>query len=204
MIESNHSDYFDNIVGANAWMLWLFIPIPLACVFYGMYLKKKGYKSKATTVIGVCMIAALLVAGSSSNYSDYDYTDIDKLTMWEDEIGFDFPDKGEVVTLEDFDMEEDSSEYYETTVVRLSDKDAENFTEKILQSDKWVTEFPDNIELYSAYDSLFDYHLLYNKTTGQINEAPEKSGEYTFVYFKYLESDKVLVVEKYTMHLNIA
>ena len=48
----------------NMWVFFLFLPIPIASVVFGFYLKKKGYKYKKNVVVGIIMAALLCIYGS--------------------------------------------------------------------------------------------------------------------------------------------
>jgi len=50
----------------NMWVFFLFLPIPLASVVFGFYLKKKGYKYKKNVIVGFIMAALLCIYGSFS------------------------------------------------------------------------------------------------------------------------------------------
>lgn len=207
MLDGYKSDYFDDVTSANGWMLLLFVPIPLISVLYGIYLKKKHIKNKGNITVGVMILAFLCIVGISSfNMTDYYYSDISRLTRWEEKIEVDFPDNGEIVTsVNDADMEEISG-FYQISVVRFSEEERKFFMKEISSDERWVRDFSDNMMPCfdgGYYDSVFDYNLLYNVTTGEVNTPPERSGEYRFVLFKYLREDGVLEFEEYIIDIDM-
>ena len=48
----------------NMWVFFLFLPIPLASVVFGFYLKKKGYRYKKNVIVGWIIAALLCIYGS--------------------------------------------------------------------------------------------------------------------------------------------
>ena len=48
----------------NMWVFFLFLPVPIASIVFGFYLKKKGYKYKKNVVVGIIMAALLCIYGS--------------------------------------------------------------------------------------------------------------------------------------------
>lgn len=48
----------------NMWVFYLFLPIPIASVAFGFYLKNKGYRYKKNLIAGFIMIAVLCIYGS--------------------------------------------------------------------------------------------------------------------------------------------
>lgn len=56
----------EDIWAKNMWVFFLYIPIPIASLLLGFYLKKNGYAYKKNVIIGIAMTAALCVYGSFS------------------------------------------------------------------------------------------------------------------------------------------
>ncbi len=55
-----------NAFSDTMWIFWLFLPIPVASVIYGFYLKSKGYKYRKNVIAGFIIAALLLIYGSFS------------------------------------------------------------------------------------------------------------------------------------------
>ena len=43
IIDATRSDYFDQLTLENLWISFLFLPIPVLSILYGIYQQKKGY-----------------------------------------------------------------------------------------------------------------------------------------------------------------
>ena len=54
----------NQLMGKNMWVFFLFLPIPMASVGFGFYLKKKGYRYKKNVIVGIIMGALLCIYGS--------------------------------------------------------------------------------------------------------------------------------------------
>ncbi len=208
VLTAYRNDYFDEITSANMWMLFLFLPLPILSIVYGIYLKKKKFRNKGNIVTGIIFVFILCLAGSSSfNMGDYYYySDMSRLTKWEEKIQVDFPDNGEIVTsVNDPEMEEIEG-YYVQNAVRFDEAGKNAFMREIASDERWVSEFPDSLSPCfdgGYYESVLDYNLLYNVTTGEVNTPPKKSGEYRFVLFKYLREDGVLEFEEYIIEIDM-
>ena len=48
----------------NMWVFFVFLPIPIASIVFGFYLKKKGYKYKKNVIVGIIMATLLFIYGS--------------------------------------------------------------------------------------------------------------------------------------------
>lgn len=207
-IDASMSDYFDQLISKNLWVSFLLLPIPVLSVVYGIYQQKKGYRNSRNVIMGVIVFIILCAMGFSAftASSEY-YSDFAQLLKWEERLDVDFPDSGDILTqYPDAMLSEGVEGHNEVSIVRFEKKDAEEFLKMISQDERWVTEYPDNILPCfheGIYGFNFDYHMLYNLTTDEVNKLPEKSGVYRFVYLKYLESDGVLEIEDYVIQLNI-
>jgi len=208
IIDAMRSDYFDQLTLENLWISFLFLPIPVFSILYGIYQQKKGYRNIRNIVVGVCIFLILSAMGASSFLSSSEYySDFSLLLNWEERLDIDFPDRGEILTAyPDHLLDSGIEGYNEKTTVRLEKKDRVEFSDKVAGDERWITEYHENLLpcfLNGDYDYNFDYHMLVNLTTKEINKLPEKSGMYRFAYVKYMDADGILEIEDYYIDIYI-
>ncbi len=208
IIDGIRSDYFDQLTSENLWISFLFLPVPILSVLYGIYQQKKGYRNIRNIVVGVCVSLIFIVMGTSSFLSSSEYySDFSHLLNWEERLDIDFPDRGEILTAyPDYLLDSGVEGCNEKTTVRLEKKDRVAFSDKVAGDERWLTEYPENLLpcfLNGDYDYNFDYHMFVNLNTGEINTLPEKSGLYRFAYVKYMDADGILEIEDYFIEIYI-
>ena len=201
-------DYFDQINCNNMVAFFVFTPIPLLSIIYGIYQNKKGYRNKRNIITGAIVLAFLCIFGSFVfMFSGYSYSDYREITKWEEIIGVDLPENADnLIQYEDKISHGEKVHYHEKSNAQFTDEDAVDFLKQISKDERWAKEFSDNVPVClpdNIFWPNFDYHFLYNQTTGEVNTVPKESGKYRFVYFKYMEEDCVLEIEDYTIDLNI-
>lgn len=185
----------------NMWLFFLFTPIPLASFIFGIYQNCKGIRNIRNIVVGVIMLAFLCIYGSFTFlFADTYSHDYQVVTQWEEQTGIDFPDTGEITT-EDYSTGEQSGGYSLQTrsSIILDENNAQTFMNQIYRDEKWMDNLPTGLSgcVPFSMSGNYDYCLLYNLDTNEINKMPAESGNYHFVYFTYNHATKTLMIEEY-------
>ncbi|MBQ8817219.1 MAG: hypothetical protein IJZ83_01450 [Clostridia bacterium] len=186
----------------NMWAFFLFLPIPIASIMFGFYLKKKGFKYKKNVIVGFIMAALLCIYGSFTFIFDDIYSHSDEPILKAEQIlNIDIPEHTQINT-RDWTQGTQSSPrgyIYYTSDIYFDNACVAEF-EKYLESDtKWMSYIPNDMVgitsyLYDMESS--DYYLIYNKTTKEFNSLPSKSGIYDFISIIYnAESNTMSLVE---------
>lgn len=190
---------------SNMWLFFLFIPIPVASIIVGFYLKPKGYKVLKNIVAGFIMTGVLCLYGSFcfmfDGFYSHDDTGIKKI---ESLAGIDIPDYRQVNT-HDWSKGEQSlgteREYvcYVSSVLFDQIK-VEDFEKQLENNKKWIDSVPSKLvgvmSTLSAYDH-YDYVMVYNVDTGEFNTAPKESGTYRFINVSYSVSQNEMQIVEY-------
>ncbi len=185
------------------WMLYLFIPIPLASVIFGYVMKKKGYFYKKNVITGFIMIGVLILYGSFTFIigNAVDHSDAQLLRV-EETVGIDLP---EPLRINVYDytngdvLDEYTGEVKQASELLYSVADLESF-ESVFESDeRWISEVPSALvgvcsEMYSSY---YDYIIIYNVTTGEFNTLPEETGNYQFINILYSADGNLMMLVEY-------
>lgn len=187
----------------NMWIFYLFTPIPLASIIYGIVQQRKGYRRKKNIVAGAIVLSLLCIYGSFTFMFDdlysNNYTFVER---YESEVGIDFPDNGSIATQDLTDSENSSDDLinlYQSDV-EFSPDDSAKFSKYLDKNENWLKNVPSNLmgclPLGSVWGE-YDYFLLYNYNTKEYNTLPQEPGEYKFAYFTFHESSNRVHIEEY-------
>ena len=190
------------VVTENMWVFFLFLPIPIASIVFGFYLKKKGYKYKKNVIVGIVMSVLLCIYGSftfifSGIYSHSDEPIINAVQV----LNIDIPEHSQINT-QDWTKGTQSvprGYIYSTSDIYFDDTAVAEFENNLLSDTKWITDIPNDmigITSYFCDVQTSDYYIIYNKDTGEFNKLPSESGTYVFINILYnTESNTMKLVE---------
>ncbi len=186
----------------NMWVFFLFLPLPIASIVFGFYLKKRGYKYKKNVTVGFIMAALLSIYGSFTFiFADvYSHGD-EPILNAEQTLNIDIPEHSRINT-QDWTKGTQSvprGYIYSTSDIYFDDTAVEEF-EKALSSDtKWLSDIPNDMVGITSYFcdiQTSGYYIIYNKDTGEFNQLPSESGTYVFINVLYnAESNTMRLVE---------
>ncbi len=186
----------------NMWVFFLFLPIPIASIVFGLYLKKKGYKYKKNVIAGIIMAALLGIYGSFTFIfaGIYSHSD-DPILSAEQMLNIDIPQCSRINT-QDWTKGTQSilrGYIYSTSDIYFEDNAVAEFEKKLLTDTKWLSDIPNDmigITSYFCDIQASDYCIIYNKDTKEINKLPSASGTYVFINVLYnAESNTMKLVE---------
>ncbi len=186
----------------NMWVFFLFLPIPIASIVFGFYLKKKGYKYKKNVIVGVIMAALLCIYGSFAFiFSDiYSHSD-EPIINAEQMLNIDIPEHSRINT-QDWTKGTQSvprGYIYSTSDIYFDDTAVEEFEKNLSNDAKWISDVPNDMVGITSYFcdiQTSDYYIIYNKDTGEFNKLPSESGTYVFINILYnAESNTMKLVE---------
>jgi hypothetical protein len=187
----------------NMWMFFLFVPIPIASIVFGYYLKKKEYKYKKNVIVGFIMAVLLLIYGSFSFvFADvYSHSD-EPILKAEQTLNIDIPTHVRINTQEwEQRTQSASREYiYYVSDIYFEDYAVENFEKDIANDSRWINKIPSGIiGITSVFCDVQDdgYCIIYNKDTGEFNTLPSESGEYNFINLIYNADINVMTLVEY-------
>lgn len=191
-----------NELSQRMWIFLLFIPIPIASILLGFYLKKKGFKYLLNIIVGIIILLVLCLYGFSK-YDHLDpYTHDDKhINYTEELLQIDIPDHDRIDTLRttEEDQEQEWGELYYLSDVYFDKDVADDFEKQLENDDKWMTKVPGNmVDIMSFYyrTNQFDYYIVYNIDTQEINKLPQEDGTYRFINVMYCcFTDTMMIVE---------
>ncbi len=178
------------------WVLFLFIPIPVFSIIFGVWLKKRGMKYKKNIVIGIIMCVLLCLYGSFTFIFSGMHKAIDTVR---EEMNIELPEYS------NYSMSANAKTKDSDTMKGLSichiTFSAEN-TEKFYNSldENWLTDFPDELDEYIAVDNYKNHLcLLYNTETGEYNTVPKKHGDYDMILLLFSKSENELYIMRYRL-----
>ena len=187
----------------NMWVFFLFLPIPIASIVFGFYLKKKGYKYKKNIIVGFIMAALLCIYGSFSfifaNF--YSHTD-EPIVKAEQTLGIDIPQHSRINT-QDWTTSTQSiprGYIYSTSDIYFDDRAVEQFEKDISNDTRWLSDIPNDIVGITSYFcdiQASDYYIIYNKDTGEFNKLPSEGGTYVFINVLYNAKSNTMKIVEY-------
>lgn len=192
----------------HSWVFFLFLPIPLFCLWIGIKYKKAGYKCKKNIVLGIFYSLLFITLGSNSFiYEDFFSKDYAIVLEVEKKIKFDLPNQGKINT--EFLMDEKEERTGESrSYVSYSKEEIKRLEERILNSELWIKKLnsfqsmmePSFVVHYGNHE---EYYMFYIEELDCYNEIPEKSGIYTIDYLVYDATAKGLYIYQYAYDFQI-
>lgn len=186
----------------DIWVFFLFTPIPLASLCFGLFAKKKGYSFKKNIVAGIIIFGLLCVYGSFAFVFKDITTESPELYLEAEELtGIDLPEYTSIRTQDWTTGSQNVSRGYifETSTIEMTNVSSESFRSRIQRDDRWLKEIPTMlIGITSGYSTHphYEYTLIYNVNTDEFNTLPEESGTYRFINIVFsAERDRLMVVD---------
>ena len=187
---------------SNFWVFFLFTPITIGSTIYGFILKKKGYKYKKNVIAGIIMTVLLCAFGSFTFIFASGFTHTDEpIQRAEQLLDIEIP-QHEHITTTDASRIFESGIYSSFSDVFFEENKMIDFEMNLLSDDKWLDSIPNDIIGITTnvhYTANYDYFLIYNVTTNELNSVPEKDGEYEFLSIFYSVSQNRMLIEEYTL-----
>lgn len=197
-----------SLVIEQMWKFFLFTPIPIASIVFGIWQKRKGFCVKKNIVVGIIMLVIFCIYGMFPVFFRNSYTsDYSVIINLEENTGIDFPDSGEISTSLIPEISDGGNLHsYNVSMVTYSKKDAESFFENVKKDERWIEKVQSGLIgclPFGITDDSYDYYLLYNLDTNEVNTMPAETGKYNFAFFGYNSEDGVLKAEEYLIEVNL-
>lgn len=185
--------------------MWIFFPfalIPIASIIFGFYMKKKGYKYKKNVIVGFIMAILLCIYGSFFFiFKDtYSHSDAPILQV-EEYLGIDIPTHSQINTIDLTTETQSFSRGYvfSASDIYFEDADVEAFEDALPTDKTWIPSIPTElIGITSSYYNIsaYDYCIIYNTQTQELNTLPKEAGTYRMINILYhCESNTMVIIE---------
>lgn len=194
------------IAGVNSWIMWLFIPVPLASVIFALAKKKRGMRYMGNYAVGIIMAVLMVVYGASGfaaqKNGEVFSLDNSHVLAVEEETGVDLPD--EYVDLLTTDS---ANEWFGCKTEMLLDADGtESMLARIKDDERWLSPMPaeltDILNIAGRNLSEETYSLVYVTETGLFNERPAEEGTYRCIQICFFPASDRLTVYEYSADLS--
>lgn len=192
-----------HVATENMWVFFLFTPIPIASVIFGLYLKNKGYKYKKNVITGIIMTVLLCLYGCFTFIfaSVYSHDDA-PIVQVESFLDTDIPTPLRINT-RDWTGGVQSVQrgyVYSVSDVYFNSDAAADWEAQLNGDQRWLEDFPsDLVGITSSVivSGAYDYVLICNVQTGEINTLPEQNGTYRFVSVLYNSAHDTMQIVEY-------
>lgn len=190
----------------DLWVFFLFLPIPIASIVFGIVAKCKGYPQKKNIIVGIVMAVVLTLYGCLTFAFSAIYTDdpvgVNRIEYYMD---IDIPEYRKITTQNLGKGTDPSVEYYRwyTSEVYFDKESSQDLLETVQADDRFMRSVPS--ELIGLTDSGFysgdnQYVLFYNVYTKQYNEYPSESGIYRIIMVSFDADNNCMYIEEYNIN----
>lgn len=196
------------------WVPLCYLPIPLAVIAWGIYLKVKGRDWKKIVILGISVAVIVCIWSSvwmsveyrlsgyyEENNEDTSQEDEQYVRKIEDYLGMDIPEWNllSVDFYDDGPRLAGRNQIYVNCHIWLDSMDMEGFDEYIRGDERWQENVSNEllgIQPGFCEWSPGEYALFYNMDLNEFNQVPPESGTYRFVYALYeSERDQLIIIE---------
>ncbi len=187
------------------WVFFLFLPIPIASIVFGMYLKGKGNKYKKNVITGIIIAVMLCLYGSFSfifaNFYTHDETPLLRVESY---LEIDIPTPFRINTM-DWTAGEQSVQrgyVYSISNVYFDASAVQAWEEALEDDDRWTVSLPNDLVGITSSVVVVgaqDYFLVYNLQTGDINMLPAQDGIYRFIAVTYSAQSDTMTITEYEL-----
>ena len=183
--------------------LYLFIPIPLISLAFGIYATKKGYRCIKNIVIGIIISVMLFLFGSIPfMFGNFLSETPDLYVKAEELTGIDLPDYTSITTTNWTISQQTTAQGYifTSTDIRIKNLDSESFRSRISRDDRWLETVPTSLTGIASTICLsrhHDYVLIYNIDTGEYNTLPDENGTYRFMNIIFNNKSNSITIVDY-------
>lgn len=192
----------------NTWVFFLFLPITIGSVIFGLKARSKNCKTTKNIVVGIIMSMILFIYGMFcvffSDVYDHDVAVIEKVESY---VGIDIPEHN-TITTQDWTQNTDGKPVggmYYSSVVTFAGEVGDSFEKQLPESEQWASDLPTEFKglFPAAYNSVTpDYYLLYNIDSGELNTVPSETGTYRFLFVFYsVDSNSMKIIEYDTEYI---
>lgn len=214
---------FSTAPTANAWVLFLFLPIPLTSFILGIHYKRRGWKTTKNIVVGVIFTVLLFAFGVFTpifqGFYSHDMAYVDAVSQ---EVRFTLPDRGSITTQDmrpspssansskkqassasgDHSVN-DSSKYDSFSKIELTDqKQVADFEKSVRGSRCWVNSLSTSLSsivptFFSIQSSDTDSYLIYNQTLGTYNTVPSTTESCHYIFIAVSSKEDQMLIGEY-------
>ena len=185
----------------TAWVIWLWLPIPIISIILGFKYKKAGFKCTKNIVAGFIISYLLLMFGSFCFFPTLE-EDYSKIYDYQDIIDLELPSKG-LLEVQDMPTYSDAN-ITDYTIINTyyDEKDVNNLEEELKGNNNWIlsTQIKSNLTIFIPTSFVLNdniYYSIYNKTLDEYNSIPEEIREYEIYMMRYDKATKVLEIHNY-------
>ncbi len=186
----------------NMQVFFWFTPIPIASIIWGFVSKRKGYRCLKNIIAGFIVLFFLCLYGSFSFiFSDIYSHSPEPILYTEQVIGIDIPEHELISTL---NYTQGTQSFprgyiYYASDVYFDDENAKILENQLSEDNRWLSSLSsDIIGIISplAESGQYDYILIYNLITRDLNTLPDTDGTYRFLNIVYdSETNYMRIIE---------
>ncbi len=186
---------YDTRFAAYMWALFLVIPIPVASLMFGLWLKRKGFDGRMNIIVGIVLSILLCIFGSFSvSMGDVE----DPVTVVETEMAIDIPD---------YDISSSSStaglfggDLTSWCTIRFTDTNGDRFEAALDAHGQYLTAIPEDlqdVQPESQNEMAFDRCLLFDRDAAVCNTRPAAAADMLALYYDDAYNELTIVLYRW-------
>ena len=201
LVDTIHPQHGLNAV-KNTWVFWCWLPIPILSIVLGFKYNHAGFKCTKNIVAGFIIGILLAVYGSFCLFPTFS-EDYRQIYAYEPYIDADLPENGELDIQDWGTFFDDDKTDYVIANAYYDGEDVDTLVDSIETSKNWILSTQIKSELKILLPSQFHagnqiYYSVYNKTTNEYNQIPDKTGEYEIYAMYYDVANNLLSIHTFT------
>lgn len=183
------------------WIMYLFIPIGILSIVFGIKLKRNNLKYKKNFVAAFICIPMLVICGSGKQtFADSFQYDSKRVQTIGKKISIEFPNEISEATIK--------SDEYDLTYAKIISNDSKIKFEYTIQTNGlWKNDLDIRIKgllpiIEQGEIQDFDYYVFYNETTNEYNTYPSVEN-YQCIFVSYaLKNQRLMLIDNYKVSVN--
>ena len=183
-----------------SWIMWLFIPIGVLSIIFGLQLKKNNQKYKKNFIIAFICLPLLIIFGSYRFIFNSVTYNVDEVLIIENKLDVELPKEIKVATIK--------LDLYDLSYAKIINNESnKRFEQEIDNNILWQNnlslEIKQFLPLNITYEiESFDAFVFYNVTKNEYNKYPLNNQDCcVFIAYDY-ETQRLIILNNYIITIN--
>ena len=183
-----------------SWIMWLFIPIGVLSIIFGLQLKKNNQKYKKNYIIAFICLPLLIIFGSYRFIFNSVTYNVDEVLIIENKLDVELPKEIKVATIK--------LDLYDLSYAKIINNESnKRFEQEIDNNILWQNnlslEIKQFLPLNITYEiESFDAFVFYNATKNEYNKYPLNNQDCcVFIAYDY-ETQRLIILNNYKIAIN--
>ena len=198
---------FHKTTGFVGWPFFAMLPLPAACLIFGIICEKNGYRAKSRIVIGIVFCVLLVLYGClGTNAASLQRKTAEHGIEVCEKCGVSIPESWFFTSYYPGVSDSSQTERLHVTIVRVPPEEQDAYYNFFAQKEEhWLNGLPDELKpiVPERYQDVANRRfMLYNADTGEYNSVPASPGKYSFVLFSAADDTRTIELAEYSQNFS--